>query len=130
MCLDRGARPSLAEFNSRVVSRNYDNLCIWQTVGQDVDNGAMAIYGARLGTYLTMLTDWDYTEVQDFAKLKELWDKYSIDQYYNDEFLYELDQALTKRLGLPITWLNSEQSLFFKHHYRSNFKNQGIMVRE
>jgi hypothetical protein len=130
MCLDRGAKPTLTEFESRVVSRNYDNLCIWQSVGHDVEHGVWAIYGARLGTYLTMLTDWDYTQVQDFDKLEELWNKYSTDEYYNDEFLYNLDQALTTRLGLPVTWLNSEQSKFFKHHYMSQFKNKGIMIRE
>jgi len=130
MCLDRGARPSLAEFNSRVVSRNYDNLCIWQTVGQDVDNGHMAIHGARLGTYLTMLTDWDYTEVQDFAKLERLWNKYSAVEYMCEDFTFEVDTALKTRLGLPVTSLNAEQSRFFKHHYKSNFKNQGIMIRE
>jgi hypothetical protein len=131
MCLDRGTRPSLAEFESRIVSRNYDNLCIWQTVGMDVENGDWAIYGARLGTYLTMLEpDWDYTEVQDFNKLEQLWQKYSTDEYYSDEFLYELDQALTVRLGLPITTLMPEQSKFFKHHYKSQFKNKGVMTRE
>jgi hypothetical protein len=130
MCLDRGARPSLAEFNSRVVSRNYDNLCIWQTVGQDVDNGAMAIHGSRLGTYLTMLTDWDYTEVQDFTKLEELWNKYSTAEYVGEDFTVEVDHALKTRLGLPVTSLNAEQSRFFKHHYQSQFKNKGIMARE
>jgi hypothetical protein len=130
MCLDRGSKPSITEFNSRVASRNYDNLCIWQTVGRDVENGHMAIHGARLGTYLTMLTDWDYTEVQDFTKLKELWDKYSAVEYMCEDFTFEVDRALKTRLGLPVTSLNAEQSRFFKHHYKSNFKNQGIMVRE
>jgi hypothetical protein len=131
MCLDRGARPTISEFESRVVSRNYDNLCIWQSVGRDVEYGEWAIYGARLGTYLTLLEpEWDYTEVQDFSKLEQLWQKYNTDEYYNDEFLYELDQALTVRLGLPITTLMPEQSKFFKYHYKSQFQNKGIMVRE
>ena len=130
MCLDRGAKPSLTEFESRVVSRNYDNLAIWQSVGQDVVHGTMAIKGARLGTYLTMLSDWDYTEVQDFSKLAELWDKYSAPEYNNEEFTFHVDDALKTRLGLPITSLNAEQSKFFKHHYMSQFKNRGIMARE
>jgi hypothetical protein len=124
MCLDRGAKPTLAEFNSRVVSRNYDNLCIWQTVGQDVENGNCAIYGARLGTYLTMLTDWDYTQVQDFTALAKLWEEFEHNEPKN------LTEQLQTRLGLPIINMNAEQSKFFKHHYKSQFKNQGIMVRE
>jgi hypothetical protein len=130
MCLDRGARPTARDFESRTNSRNYDNLCIWQSVGLDVEHGAWAIYGARLGTYLTMLTDWDYTEVQDFTKLAAIWDKYSTTEYYNEEFMFEVDDALKRKLGLPITTLTAEQSKFFKHHYNSQFKNKGIMVRE
>lgn len=130
MCLDRGAKPTLAEFESRVVSRNYDNLCIWQSVGLDVEYGNMAIHGARLGTYLTVLTEWDYTDVQDFDKLQLLWDKYSTEEYMHEEFTFEVDRALKTRLGLPITSMNAEQSKFFKHHYMSQFKNKGIMCRE
>lgn len=128
MCLDRGTKPSLTEFESRVVSRNYDNLCIWQTVGQDADNGAMAIYGARLGTYYTMLTDWDYTNVQWFDALAEIWEKHK-DADLTTE-LFKLGDTLRTRLGLPIVEMDAENSKFFKQHYMSQFKNKGIMARE
>ena len=128
MCLDRGTKPSLTEFESRVVSRNYDNLCIWQTVGQDADNGAMAIYGARLGTYYTMLTDWDYTNVQWFDALAEIWEKHK-DADLTTE-LFKLGDTLRIRLGLPIVEMDAENSKFFKQHYMSQFKNKGIMARE
>lgn len=130
MSLDRGSKPTLSDFKSRVVSRNFDNLCIWQSVGLDVDNGKWAMHGARLGTYLTMLTDWDYTDVQDFDKLSELWKKYSSDEFMSAEFAFEVDEALKTRLGLPITSMNAEQSKFFKHHYMTQFKNKGPMSRE
>ena len=124
MCLDRGRRPSLHEFEQRIVSRNYDHLCIWQSIGQDVENGSWAIYGARLGTYLTMLTDWDYTEVQDFDKLKKIWENF---EHYPPK---NLNEELQNRLNLPIVDMNAQQSKFFKHHYKSNFRNKDIMVRE
>ena len=129
MCLDRGSKPTLAEFESRVVSRNYDNLCIWQSVGRDAENGVFAIYGARVGTYLTMLTDWDYRNVQDFTELATLWDKYACD---DPEEMLEgtITEQLKTRLGLPIVEMNAEQSKFFKHHYGTQFKNTGIMNRE
>lgn len=130
MCLDRGAKPTLQAFEQKVNNRNYDHLCIWQTVGHDVENGEWAIYGARLGTYLTMLTDWNYVDVRDFKKLAELWEKYSSSEFYTDEFLYEVEQGLTNRLGLPITRLNAEQSKFFKHHYSKAHKNLGATVTE
>jgi hypothetical protein len=64
MVLDRGARPSIDDFKERVAGRNLNNLTIWHNVGADVENGIWAIYGARLGTYMTLLTDWDYKNVK------------------------------------------------------------------
>ena len=129
MCLDRGAKPNLSEFEQRVHSRNYDHLCIWQTVGADVENGFWAIYGARLGTYLTMLCDWEYRWVQDFDTLEDLWNEYNHEDIAIDHCKV-IGDTLRQRLGLPIVDMDPEESKFFKHHYKSNFKNQGPMVRE
>ena len=127
MCLDRGARPSLDEFEKRANNRNLDHLTIWQSVGADVENGFWAIYGARRGTQMTMLTDWDYTQVQDFDELAKLWTVY---QNHGPDECTELGNVLRKRLGLNIVDLDPEPSAFFKHHYKSNFINRGIMNRE
>ena len=129
MCLDRGAKPTLEEFNRRDHSRNYDNLCVWQSVGSDNDNGAWAILGARHGTFKTMLTDWDYTQVQSFDALQSIWDtevKYAdvIDESHS------YGDHIRTRLGLPIVDMDPAESRFFKHHYKSNFKNLGPMARE
>jgi hypothetical protein len=124
MCLDRGRKPTLEEFEKRVYSRNYDHLCIWQSVGNDIENGSWAIYGARLGTYLTMFTEWDYTKVRDFDELNKLWE---IFEHHPPK---DLENSLKNRLGLPIVDLNENQSKFFKNHYKANFKNKGILIRE
>ena len=128
MCLDRGAKPTLAEFEQRVNGRNYDNLCIWQSVGADNVNGLWAIYGARLGTFMTMCEQWSYREVQDFDRLKVLWDTFG--KMDPVEGINKLTKPLSNKLGLPIALLGAEESRFFKHHYRSVFKNRGPMVRE
>ena len=130
MCLNQGHRPTVSEFRERVHRRNLDHLTIWHNIGSDVEHGRWAMAGARQGTYMTMLTDWDYTEVQDFTKLKQLWDKYSTEEFYHEDGIAALAEGLKTKLGLPITTLNAEQSKFFKHHYNSQFKNKGIMVRE
>ena len=137
MCLNRGKKPSLDEFEKNVVSRNYDHLCIWMSVGADVENGEWAKAGAILGTYLTMIgdenddfsaKDWDYTQVQDFGFLERLWasvkglDPASINYFYGG--------LLVRRLSLPITDLGRDGSAFFKRHYRSDFHNLGPMVTE
>jgi hypothetical protein len=127
MCLDRGARPEMTEFEQRVHNRNYDNLCIWQSVGADVDNGFWAIYGARLGTFMTMIEGWNYRDVQDFDVLARLWESFKQD---GADQCRSLGETLRTRLGLPIVDMDSEESSFFKHHYKSQFRNQGPMVRE
>lgn len=130
MCLDRGVKPSVEEFNERVHSRNYDHLCIWQTVGADVENGFWAIFGARLGTRMTMLEDWDYRRVQDFEYLANLWNDFVETGDTAIDHCKTLGAELRQRLALPIVDMDPEESRFFKHHYKSNFKNLGPMVRE
>ena len=127
MCLDRGAKPDLKEFERRVQQRNYDHLSIWQTVGRDVENGWWAIYGARLGTYMTMLREWDYRQVQDFKYLKTLWESFKND---NDDACISLGETLQRKLALPITEMNADQSRFFKHHYKQSQKNLGTTITE
>lgn len=130
MCLNRGNRPTLSEFENKVVSRNYDHLCIWQSVGADLENGFWSIYGARLGTYVTMLDDWwDYKQVQDFDALATLWKEYE-NSSEPVEHCQRLGEVLRTRLGLPIVDMDPEESKFFKHHYKSVFKNRGVMERE
>ena len=127
MCLNRGKRPTLQEFEDKIVSRNYDHLCIWQSVGVDVDNGFWSIYGARLGTWMTMLQKWDYRNVQDFDELAKLWKEFENDK--NDNCI-SIGNILKQKLNLPIVDMNIQESKFFKHHYKSVFRNRGVMERE
>ena len=127
MALDRGAKPSVTDFEKRVHNRNYDHLCIWQSVGADVENGFWAIYGARLGTFMTMIEGWNYKEVQDFDVLQRLWESFKND---GPDQCTSVGDALRNKLGLPIINMDPEESKFFKHHYKSQFKNQGPMVKE
>ena len=129
MCLDRGRRPSVGEFKDRVHARNLDHLTIWHNVGADVENGMWAIAGARQGTYLTMLTDWDFVQVQSFDALESLWQ--DTIKFSNVGNVVSWNQeTLSTQLDLPMNTFTEEQSRFFKHHYRSNWHNRGIMTTE
>jgi len=128
MCLDRGRKPSLAEFRDRVHRRNLDNLTIWHNIGADVEHGLWAIAGARMGTYQTMLTDWDYRQVQSFDALESIWQT-----VLNTDLTVLIERyhsKLKSQLDIPVATFTAEQSAFFKRHYRSNWCNQGIMTRE
>jgi hypothetical protein len=128
MCLDRGRKPTASEFQQRVHQRNLDHLTIWQNIGADVDYGLWAIAGARQGTYMTMLTQWNHRLVQDFDQLAELW------QTVKDSdprlLANRVADELHTQLDLPMLIVESEQSAFFKQHYRSNWHNRGVIVRE
>jgi len=128
MCLNKGTRPSLAEFRDRVHHRNLDHLTIWHNVGVDVEHGAWAMAGARMGTYQTMLTDWDYREVQWFDALEALWKP--LVESDPEDISEQYAGSLHQQLDLPMINMDADQSRFFKHHYRSNWVNQGVMVRE
>jgi hypothetical protein len=127
MCLQRGAKPTVEQFKNQVL-RNLDQLTIWHNVGTDVENGEWAIVGARQGTYMTMLTNWDYRLVQDFDALAELWE--TVKDSQPRLLSNQLGPELGTQLDLPMAILEAEQSAFFKYHYRSNWHNQGVMVRE
>lgn len=128
MCLNKSTKPTVAEFKDRVHHRNLDHLTVWHNVGSDVDYGLWAIAGARQGTYMTMLTEWDHKQVQWFDALEEIWA--TVRDQDPEILANRLAEELATQLDLPMMSMFPEQSKFFKHHYRSNWHNRGAMVRE
>lgn len=128
MCLNKSTRPTVAEFKDRVHHRNLDHLTVWHNVGSDVDYGLWAIAGARQGTYMTMLTEWDHKQVQWFDALEEIWN--TVKDQDPEILSNRLAEDLSTQLDLPMMTMFAEQSRFFKHHYRSNWHNRGAMIRE
>lgn len=130
MCLNRGAVPKVDEFKESIASRNLNNLTIWHNVGLDVENGEYAIWGAREGTYRTLLTDWDHNNVQWFDNYIKMWEN---ENRHDAEPHFELQKYgffLKDKLGLPMSVLDAEQSKFFKRHYSADKYNLGPLVKE
>lgn len=128
MCLNKGEVPTIDEFKETVASRNLNNLTIWHNVGADVENGVWAIYGARLGTYMTLLTEWDAHNVQWFDNYIELWEQHKDHDPLNQA--EDIGSVLRTKLGLPMCVLNAAQSKFFKRHYQADYHNKGPLVTE
>jgi hypothetical protein len=128
MCLINGMRPEINKFKQNVASRNMNNLTIWHNVGVDVENGEYAIMGSRMGTHLTMLTDWDTQKVQWFDNYLEMWDKIKDEDPLLLSESYGIE--LKDKLGLPMCVLDSDQSKFFKRHYNTDKYNLGPLVKE
>jgi hypothetical protein len=80
--------------------------------------------GARYGAWKVMFDNsWDYTEVRDFDKLKEIYED------FNDSYIEDYTLALTNRLGLNILHLSAEQSAWYKAH-KTPHVNVDIMLPE
>ena len=124
MCLRNGTKPTLQEFEDMVHKSNFDRLSVWHNVGRDAEFGEAAINGARLGTYMTMLTDWDHTEVQWFDNLERIYNEFDVLK------MPEINGALMSRLGLPMLNLDSASSKFFKKYYAQTYCSADPMSLE
>lgn len=126
MCLKKGTRPDITEFNEMVHKRNFDSLNIWHNIGADSEYGEWAIYGSRLGTYKTMLEpDWDYTLVQQFSAIDKIFDEFE-----PLDVMPDVNGQLMTRLGLPIMEFTSKQSEFFKRYYAQTYCPAQVMTPE
>jgi hypothetical protein len=115
MCLDRGMRVKPTEFYQRVWYGNINRLCIWSSIGQDVENGIWAIYGTRMGAYLALLTDLDHSVISYYDTMQEMWEK----TCNNDPLSGAIDigKELIQKVGLDIALLSADESRFFKRVY-------------
>jgi len=97
---------------------NLKRLMIWMTVGADVENGIYAIFGTRLGCYLTNLTDFDIRKIADYDWFNETWENEWVHLIEDQEkFINEykrLCKEIQMNLELPIANLGKNQSRFFK----------------
>ena len=121
LCLDKGKRVDLVDFERDTWAGNRRNLEIWCTVGADAEHGVWAIQGACYGVWKVMFDDdWDYTEVRDFRKLKALWDNgcATVDA-----------TVMRQRLGLDIVDMPKDISAWFKQYQRP-YENIDIMLPE
>ncbi len=150
MSLDRGIKVDPDNFEASLHDKNYHRLLVWCNIGRDVENGLWAMYGTRLGCYLTNLDpNFDFVNVADFKWHTEYWtnevqpkfasaddyDEYDIKTKYrwNRETLEKeterLGVELNKKLNIPVAEFNAEGSKFFKKVYW-NPPRMGNLVTE
>ena len=116
MTLLDGERVPAQEIKERVWWHNIHRLRMWSTIGAHDDNGLFAIYGARLGTWMTNCTDWDYVQVRDFEYLRTLYND-CITHLEEDEpklidSIKEVGDKIKIELGLNWVYLDAEQSKY------------------
>ena len=116
MTLLDGVRVPPQEIKERIWWHNIHRLRMWSTVGAHEENGLYAVYGARLGTWMTNCTNWNYVDVRDFEILKNI---------YNENVLHgsleadikELGNKLKTHLGLDYPYLDAVQSKYILDLY-------------
>jgi len=117
-------------------------------VGEDVTNGLWAIYGARLGAYMTNIArhEWDWKNVRDFDWLSNYFNTELAPKFEGgDQFCprtgmqwdstklksetVRLGQELRSTLDLEISDIGVSGSRFFKTTYH-NPARLGPMITE
>ena len=148
MSLDQGKRVPAKEFSDKIWYGNYNRLQTWCNIGSDVENGLWAIYGARLGCQMAVLSDWDVNLISDYEWFKsffydEVAPKFDgvnnkkcsyTKQEWDSEMLHKAVCSLGAELNDEITeMMLFDPSLmtckFFKKTY-VNPKRWGVMIRE
>ena len=129
--------------------KNYQRMLVWMSIGEDITNGLWAVYGARLGCYMTNLDrdGWDWRDVRDFTWHTKFWTETVAPMFADPEgelctatgYRYNVEKlkAETVRLGrilqdeldLEISDMDDKASKFFKEVY-VNPSRMAPMVRE
>ena len=108
------SRLNIEEFIEYLTSGKLNDLTVVHNIGSDETNGVWAMAGARMGTYLVMLTNWDHTLLEDTATIDALWE--SVESRGADMLFGSVAEQLSNELGLPMLNLDADTSKFFKYH--------------
>ena len=148
MSLDQGVRVKPDEFIQKIWYGNYNRLQTWCNIGSDVENGLWAIYGARLGCEMAVLSDWDTNQISDFEWFKDFFYNEVAPKFdglndktcrytkldWDSDMLFKEVCVLGRRLNDDINEMmlfdpDVQMSKFFKKTF-VNPRRWGAMVRE
>jgi hypothetical protein len=111
MTLQDGVRVPPQEIQQHVWWHNIHRLRMWSTVGMHEENGKYAILGARMGTYMTNCTDWDYVQVRDFEELRKIYET-QVNHTFVEQDAQDYGTKIKHQLGFDWPWLDTNQSKY------------------
>lgn len=111
MTLLDGVRVPPQEIKERIWWHNIHRLRMWSTVGMHEENGVYSVLGARMGTWMTNCTDWNYVDVRDFEILREIYET-KINHTFIEEDAQDYGIKIKHELGLDWPWLDAKQSKY------------------
>jgi hypothetical protein len=121
MTLEDGVKVPAGKIEQRVWWHNLHRLKIWSTIGTHTEYGKYAILGARMGTWMTNCTDWDYVQVRDFEVLREIYES-SVNHDSIEQDAQDYGSKIRRHLGLNWPWLDADQSKYTMDLYRETIK--------
>ena len=111
MTLLDGVRIPPQEIQERIWWHNIHRLRMWSTVGAHEENGVYAVLGARMGTWMTNCTDWNYIDVRDFEILKSIYEE-KVNHTFVEQDAQDYGTKIKHQLGLDWPWLTPQQSQY------------------
>lgn len=121
MTLLDGVKVAPDEIEQKIWWHNLHRLKMWSTVGAHEENGLYAIHGARLGTWMTNCTNWNYVDVRDFEILKNIYEQ-NINHTGLEEDIQDLGYKLRTELGFNYPYLDANQSKYTLDLYEESIK--------
>jgi hypothetical protein len=116
MTLLDGVRVPPQEIKERIWWHNIHRLRMWSTVGAHEEHGMYAILGARLGTWITNCTDWNYIDVRDFEILRNMYEQ-NINHDNIEHDIVDLGEKIKVNLGLDWPDFTPQQSKYILDLY-------------
>jgi hypothetical protein len=121
MTLVDGVKIPAGEIEQQVWWHNLHRLKIWSTIGTHTEYGKYAILGARMGTYMTNCTDWDYVQVRDFEELRKIYET-QVNHTFVEQDAQDYGTKIKHQLGLSWPWLDADQSKYTTDLYQETIK--------
>lgn len=129
MTLLDGVKVEPHEIKQQIWWHNLHRLQQWATVGAHEENGIYAILGARMGTYMTNCTNWDYVQVRDFEMLRKIYET-EVNHSTVEQDARDYGTKIKHELGFHWPWLDTDMSRYtfnlyqetidlFKTYYRT-----------
>jgi hypothetical protein len=128
MTLLDGVRIPADEIRERVWWHNLHRLKVWSTVGAHEENGLYAVYGARLGQWMTNCIDWNYVDVRDFEILKNIYNE-NVNHNTLEDDIRHLGEQIKRGMGFDYPYLNAAQSKYTLDLYEETIKLTNTYLR-
>jgi hypothetical protein len=111
MTLLDGVKVLPDEIQERVWWHNLHRLKMWSTVGSHEENGKYAVLGARMGTWMTNCTNWNYVDVRDFEILRNIYNE-NVNHDTVEQDIQNFGIKINQQLGFNYPYLDPKQSKY------------------